>query len=71
MILFAVRAKADGMDELGLKPLYCLVWELDREAAKKAATPHMSKLRGSPDDWDVIPITEPDAIVHICLPLGE
>lgn len=71
MILFAVRAK--GVDEganLRLKTTYCLVWEIDREAAKKAAAPHMSRLRGDSDDWDVIPITEENAIVHLCLPLG-
>ena len=56
MILFAVRSKQ------GVTIAYVITLSQDREGAKRNAQQH-SHMHGSPDDWDVIPITEENSIV--------
>lgn len=63
--LFAIRPK-------GTKS-YVITWALSREDAKKRA--HRSSVGWNgdwshPDSWDVIPITEPGARVHLELTLS-
>jgi len=66
MKLFLIRAPGTEFDS---NPSYVLVFASDREAAKNQAMPHMNRLRGGPETWDVLPLTEEGAHVHLSITL--